>query len=188
LFEARPDLRCVWSDAPLRPANFDIDHVIPFALWRNNDLWNLLPADRRVNGRKSDALPTAALLRRRRDAILRCWEVGRTAMGPRFRREADALVGRPTWDPPALFDVVAECVEVTALDRVASGERDRKARRPAAPSPGDCGPRRQRRDRVPSRDARPLPHGGLTARPRAGRRFRGGMGVTTARQRSVAKS
>lgn len=115
LFAARPDLRCVWSDAPLRAGNLDIDHVIPFALWRNNDLWNLLPADRKVNGRKSDALPSAGLLRRRRDAILRCWEVGRTAMGPRFRREADALVGRPTWDPPALFDVVTECVEVTAL-------------------------------------------------------------------------
>lgn len=115
VFEGLPDLRCVWSDAPLRPANFDIDHVIPFALWRNNDLWNLLPADRRVNGRKSDALPTAALLRRRRDAILRYWDVGRAIMGERFGREAEALVGRATWDAPVLFDVVTECVEVTAL-------------------------------------------------------------------------
>lgn len=114
-FKDLPQLRCVWSDVSLDKATFEIDHVIPFALWRNNDLWNLLPADSKVNERKSDALPSAALLRRRRDVILRYWDVGREALGARFRREADALVGRAGWDTPALFNVVTECVEVTAL-------------------------------------------------------------------------
>jgi hypothetical protein len=39
------DLRCVWTGTVLR--RFEVDHLIPFSLWYNNDLWNLLPAARR---------------------------------------------------------------------------------------------------------------------------------------------
>jgi hypothetical protein len=45
---------CVWSGRQLGARNFVVDHANPFSLWGNNDLWNLLPADRTVNGRKSD--------------------------------------------------------------------------------------------------------------------------------------
>jgi len=38
-----PSRECVWSGNSLG-RRFDVDHVLPFSLWRNNDLWNLLPA------------------------------------------------------------------------------------------------------------------------------------------------
>lgn len=41
-----------------RIAGFAIDHVIPFALWHNNDIWNLLPAAPAVNTQKSDGSGT----------------------------------------------------------------------------------------------------------------------------------
>jgi hypothetical protein len=43
-----PDLRCVWTGSLIKQ-DFHVDHMIPFALWRNNDLWNLLPAAPQVN-------------------------------------------------------------------------------------------------------------------------------------------
>lgn len=55
---------CVWTGRSLGRV-FDVDHVLPFSLWRNNDLWNLLPADQRVNCDKGDRLPTNDLLKRR---------------------------------------------------------------------------------------------------------------------------
>src|SRR5690606_12936386 len=45
------------------------------ALWRNNDLWNLLPADSKVNGNKSDYLPSPELVRKRFDMIKSYWEI-----------------------------------------------------------------------------------------------------------------
>ena len=43
-----PDLRCVWTDQAVSARGFHVDHVIPFNLWFNNELWNLLPAGPRV--------------------------------------------------------------------------------------------------------------------------------------------
>ncbi|MDB4517018.1 methyltransferase domain-containing protein, partial [Crocinitomicaceae bacterium] len=56
VFEDLKLRECVWSGRDLR-RGFVVDHVLPFSLWRNNDLWNLLPAHPRVNGQKSDRLP-----------------------------------------------------------------------------------------------------------------------------------
>ncbi len=65
---------CVWSERSIRSSRFDVDHVIPFVLWHNNDLWNLLPAHPAINNQKRDLLPTQGLLRRRRDRVIGYWE------------------------------------------------------------------------------------------------------------------
>jgi SAM-dependent methyltransferase len=107
---------CVWSGRGLGQ-RFVIDHVLPFSLWRNNDLWNLLPADAKVNGQKSDRLPTRRLLHSRRDAIFACWDTSLSAMSERFQSEAKAQTGSSELRLPELFDVLVESVEVTALQR-----------------------------------------------------------------------
>ena len=61
---------CVWTEKPLH-GQFAVDHIIPFALWHNNDLWNLMPVLPTVNSQKSDRLPTRNLLLQRRDRIVR---------------------------------------------------------------------------------------------------------------------
>ncbi|MDR9410867.1 MAG: hypothetical protein RI573_18625, partial [Balneolaceae bacterium] len=43
-------LECVWSGSRITN-DLNIDHVLPFSVWRNNDLWNLLPAKATVNSR-----------------------------------------------------------------------------------------------------------------------------------------
>ena len=94
-----------------------IDHVLPFSLWRNNDLWNLLPAHPQVNSQKSDRLPTRNLLYRRRDTFLTCWQSSLAMLPERFRAEATAQTGTKTLQLPELFDVLTESVELTALQR-----------------------------------------------------------------------
>ncbi len=49
-------LGCVWTGMKIK--SLEIDHALPYALWHNNDLWNLLPSDESVNGKKLAKLPT----------------------------------------------------------------------------------------------------------------------------------
>jgi hypothetical protein len=88
-------VRCVWTGADLTPASLDIDHAFPWAAWPCGDLWNLLPAHRRVNQQqKRDLLPSDAMLQRARTAILRWWEaaylIRQDALPRRFAEEARA--------------------------------------------------------------------------------------------------
>jgi len=88
LYLKMPGKRCVWTDRSLTGTGFEVDHTIPFALWHNNDLWNLLPACRAANNQKRDKLPTRNLLHARKDAVVAYWEALREAHTVRFEREA----------------------------------------------------------------------------------------------------
>ena len=61
--------------------------MIPFSIWSNNDLWNLLPAHARVNSRKSDAIPAPALVRRREGRIREYWCLLKSANRNRYQQE-----------------------------------------------------------------------------------------------------
>src|SRR5690606_27416927 len=65
-------VHCVWTGRRL--SNYDIDHLIPFAVWKNNDLWNLLPSDSRINNQKRDKIPSPEFIEQRKDFILEYWE------------------------------------------------------------------------------------------------------------------
>lgn len=112
--------QCTWSDRPLG-ARFAVDHAIPFSLWGNNDLWNLLPVDAGVNNRKSDKLPSAELLQARRGSIVHAWHLLRDAMPAAFDAQAAHLLGRPLAGPLAweaeLHGRLREAIELTALQR-----------------------------------------------------------------------
>ena len=61
----------------LKLHTLDIDHCFPWTAWPCGDLWNLLPAHRRVNQhQKRDRLPSEDALRRSRDAIVGWWSAG----------------------------------------------------------------------------------------------------------------
>lgn len=65
-------LTCVWSAARIRTAPH-IDHCFPWARWRNNDLWNLLPARGNINLSKRDRLPSSTAMADARDRMLEWW-------------------------------------------------------------------------------------------------------------------
>lgn len=115
------DRVCVWSGSPLSDGRFVIDHAMPFSLWRNNELWNLFPADPAINSNKSDKLPTYAILNRRREAIIDYWQGLNVALGEQFSRGAQTLLGRDSfasqnWEN-RLFSRFVEAFEITAAQR-----------------------------------------------------------------------
>jgi SAM-dependent methyltransferase len=52
LIDGGGKLFCVWSGQLLTETALDIDHCLPWAAWPCDDLWNLLPAHRKVNQRE----------------------------------------------------------------------------------------------------------------------------------------
>ena len=66
---------CVWSGKLLKDGHYDIDHVFPYSIWFNNDLWNLLPSDPKINGKKSDKIPSPELINKQSDLIIEYWNL-----------------------------------------------------------------------------------------------------------------
>lgn len=87
---------CVWSGAALGAARLDIDHCLPWSAWPCGDLWNLMPADRRINQhQKRDRLPSQATLAAARTQIIGWWQAAwldDPALGPKFLREVAAAL------------------------------------------------------------------------------------------------
>ena len=72
LFQTRP-VQCVWTGKDIK--EFAVDHMIPWSIWRNNDLWNLLPAHPKINNQKRDAIPSTEIIRKQFDVIKSYWEI-----------------------------------------------------------------------------------------------------------------
>lgn len=89
-------VECVWTGTRLRFESADIDHCLPWSAWPCGDLWNLLPASRRVNQHlKRDRLPSASALEAARPRIVTWWERAWSddpATHTRFRREVAAVL------------------------------------------------------------------------------------------------
>ena len=114
-------LTCVWSNKSLSGTRFDVDHIIPFSLWHNNDLWNLVPSDQMVNNRKRDKIITRETLHNCEDRIVYYWQMQNDANPERFQNEVSrTLLGsqipRINWEKPTLA-ALAEAVELVAIQR-----------------------------------------------------------------------
>jgi len=118
VFARQSNLECVWSGKNITQ-KYDIDHVIPFSLWHNNDMWNLLPADPKVNNHKRDSLPSRELLYSRKEILIHYWKILDQHNHNRFCIEMNRLIGNPNsknWEN-LLFAAVSQAVDITALQR-----------------------------------------------------------------------
>ena len=120
VYARQPTLECVWTGRDLSPRRFELDHAIPFSLWQDSSLWNLLPASRQANNSKRDRVPERGLLLRRREAIIHSWSVLEQGLPQRFQREAARLTGTSAEDgnwQSTLFSAFSEAMEYTATVR-----------------------------------------------------------------------
>ena len=114
-------LECVWSARKLRMNRFDVDHVIPFSLWHNNDLWNLLPADPKVNNSKRDKIVTHQTLLESKDRIIHYWKMVYKEEPVRFSTAVNRTLSKGNfsnnnWEIQT-FAALNEAVETVALQR-----------------------------------------------------------------------
>ena len=86
ILEKKGKVYCVWTGKKLN--QYDIDHIIPFSVWKNNDLWNLLPSTASLNRfSKRDKIPSPTLVEKQKDIILDYWDLIHKEQSDRFQKE-----------------------------------------------------------------------------------------------------
>ncbi|MEN8155259.1 MAG: methyltransferase domain-containing protein, partial [Acidobacteriota bacterium] len=120
IYDKLKNKECVWSGRSIKE-EYDVDHAIPFSLWKNNDLWNLFPASSVINNKKRDKLPTSGLIKKRKDLIIFYWEIMRREKNRRFDLEVARFTNINKSDldnwQNILFSGFKEAVEITAIQR-----------------------------------------------------------------------
>ena len=102
---------CVWTGKPI--TSYDVDHLIPFSVWKNNDLWNLLPSEAKTNNQKRDKIPSIELIEKRKGLIIHYWELLNEKQAKRFQKEIQiTLLGNnpySTWKETAFRHLQRSC-------------------------------------------------------------------------------
>jgi len=102
---------CVWTGKAI--SSYDVDHVIPFSIWKNNDLWNLLPSEAQTNKLKRDKIPSFELIERRKDLIFHYWGLLNEHQPHRFQKEIriTLLGNQPTaaWQESSFKQLQTNC-------------------------------------------------------------------------------
>ncbi len=105
------NVKCVWTGSNLR--SYHIDHLIPFSLWKNNDLWNLLPSSAMINNNKRDKIPSPEIIYQRKDSIIDYWELLNEKLPERFQREFQiSLIGetlKTNWQHTGIENLQRHC-------------------------------------------------------------------------------
>lgn len=66
-------VHCTWTSRALKQ-HYAVDHVMPFARWPCNDLWNLTPASVQANNSKGDRLPSIAAMGAAKGRLCDWWD------------------------------------------------------------------------------------------------------------------
>lgn len=107
IYKENGGIDCVWTGKSITNLDtYDLDHILPFSVWRNNDMWNLLPTTSTVNKQKSNRIPSPTRLENTSPRIFKYWHLLHHENQTRFTREIEqALLGKPIsngWEELAL--------------------------------------------------------------------------------------
>lgn len=112
------NLKSVWSAKSL--SSYEVDHMMPYSVYYNNDLWNLLPASRSENNAKRDALVSTNLIKIRRNEIIEYWEYMQKQAESKFNNEVYKTLNidplGKSWKE-LMLSAVSEQIEITASIR-----------------------------------------------------------------------
>lgn len=112
--DVKEPLLSVWSGKRII-GNLNVDHLLPYCLWKNNDLWNLLPSNANDNHVKLDKIPAPELLVRQKELIIYYWELIFKHYPIRFQQETQvALLGcvlfeSKNWQQTCLESLINKC-------------------------------------------------------------------------------
>lgn len=104
-------LHCVWSGKKIgNRAGYHIDHLLPFAVLKNNDFWNLMPCTTTINSQKSNKIPSPQRFENAQNRIREYWAMlAQSAPGLFHQQLAYNLTGTTTqnWQENALEKMIA---------------------------------------------------------------------------------
>jgi len=89
----RESFHCVWTGKPLLNEKYDVDHVIPYIYWGNNDLWNMIPSLSRINRSKSDKMPSEKAIRQQRNQFYFYWDLYHAKFPQLFATQINRALG-----------------------------------------------------------------------------------------------
>ncbi|MCT4625679.1 HNH endonuclease domain-containing protein [Halodesulfovibrio sp.] len=119
LLQQENSLTCVYSGKELGK-QFAMDHILPYSIFYNNDLWNLVPSAPAVNSKKSDKIIALDTLYTSRERLLEYWDYVAETRSEVFASELSSTLKIDTksisWHAQ-LFDAVARQADVTAQHR-----------------------------------------------------------------------
>ena len=102
---------CVWTGKSI--SRYDVDHMVPFSVWKNNDLWNLLPSQPSTNNQKRHKIPSVELIEKQQDLIIEYWELIQRNRPERFQKEVQiTLLGNHpflNWHKMAIKQLQKSC-------------------------------------------------------------------------------
>ena len=102
---------CVWTGEKI--TSYNVDHVIPFSVWKNNDLWNLLPSRPKTNNQKRAKIPSSSFIESRKSEIINYWDLINENQMQRFQKEIRvALLGNSSsigWQNAAIKQLQSKC-------------------------------------------------------------------------------
>lgn len=107
-------LLSVWSGNRIT-GDLNVDHILPYCLWKNNDLWNLLPTNFKDNHDKNDKIPAPELLLRQKELMIYYWELTFDYYPIRFQQETQvALLGNvlfdsKNWQQTCMESLISKC-------------------------------------------------------------------------------
>jgi|GEM_PF-3919980 len=73
LFKDNKLINCTWTGNSIK--KYEVDHAIPWSVWKNNDLWNLFPMTPKLNSNKSNKIPSTKLFLDSKERILDYWDI-----------------------------------------------------------------------------------------------------------------
>lgn len=85
------EIQCVWTGKQLK--EFHVDHMIPWSVWHNNDIWNLLPADPKTNAQKRNFLPSDQKIENSFERIKNVWGVYANNYEDLFKKQIKYSLG-----------------------------------------------------------------------------------------------
>ena len=110
---------CIYSGKAL-PAKYDVDHLLPYAIFFNNDLWNLVPSLPAVNNSKSDKIITLDSLGNSKTRLFDFWNQTREVAEDQFCSELETTLQvdpeKPNWEQQT-FSIISKQAELTAQFR-----------------------------------------------------------------------
>lgn len=115
VIDRKGSIGCAWSGKAIRESGeMHVDHLLPFSIWKNNDLWNLLPATGSVNNQKRDRIPELSFLASRKEPIIGYWDLLHDHWPHRFEREIEvSLLGMDApgsdWQEHAFEQLTEKC-------------------------------------------------------------------------------